>query len=97
MAGITTLDLVIVGVYLIFIMWIGIRSSKKVTNDDDNYVWIADGVTRKLSSPKKKKLKHLDLKPVVLESIANKLIENKKVFDSELRSAIQNTQYFKKV
>lgn len=35
MAGITTLDLVIVGVYLIFIMWIGIRSSKKVTNDDD--------------------------------------------------------------
>lgn len=64
---------------------------------DDNYVWIADGVTRKLSSPKKKKLKHLDLKPVVLESIANKLIENKKVFDSELRSAIQNTQYFKKV
>lgn len=35
MAGITTLDLVIVSAYLIFIMWIGIRSSKKVTNDDD--------------------------------------------------------------
>lgn len=32
---ITVLDLVIVGIYLVFIMYIGIHASKKVTNDDD--------------------------------------------------------------
>ena len=55
---------------------------------DVNYVVIADGDLRRLSSPKKKKLKHLELRIDVLDSIAAKLDEGKKVFDAELRSAI---------
>lgn len=58
---------------------------------DDNYVLIADGVMRRLNKPKKKKLKHLSLKPIVIESIANKLKASEKVFDAELKSAIINT------
>ncbi len=58
---------------------------------DNEYVMIADGVVRKLANPKKKKLKHLKLKPVVLEGIAKKLNEGMKVFDAELKSAIINT------
>jgi len=58
---------------------------------DDNYVMIADGVVRKLAKPKKKKLRHLSLKPVVLDVIGEKLESNKKVFDAELKSAIINT------
>ncbi len=58
---------------------------------DSAYVLVADGVMRKLAKPKKKKLKHLGLKPVVLEEIAEKLQEGKKVFDAELKSAIINT------
>lgn len=58
---------------------------------DDEYVLIADGMLRKLSKPKKKKLKHLRLKPVVLQSIGQKLSENKKVFDAELKSALINS------
>ncbi len=58
---------------------------------DEQYVMIADGVFRKLAAPKKKKLKHLSLKPVVIEPIAEKLMSGKKVFDAELRSAIINT------
>ena len=58
---------------------------------DEEYVWIADGVMRKLAKPKKKKLKHLSLKPVVLEAIAEKLEDGRKVFDAELKSAIINT------
>lgn len=58
---------------------------------DDNYVMIADGVMRKLNKPKKKKIKHLSIKPAVLDVIAEKLAEGKKVFDAELKSAIINT------
>jgi ribosomal protein L14E/L6E/L27E len=58
---------------------------------DGQYVMIADGVLRKLAKPKKKKLKHLSLKPAVLETIAGKLENGTKVFDAELRSAIIGT------
>lgn len=61
---------------------------------DEDYVFIADGEMRKLATPKKKKLKHLDLKPIVMQSIASKLCEGYKVFDSEVRSAIRSTKYF---
>ena len=52
-------------------------------------VYIADGDRHKLSSPKKKNIKHVRSCGEVLEGIADKLIENKKVFESELRSALR--------
>lgn len=58
---------------------------------DSEYVLIADGVMRKLARPKKKKLKHLSLKPVALDVIGEKIADGKKVFDAELKSAIINT------
>lgn len=58
---------------------------------DSNYVLIADGVVRKLNKPKKKKIKHLSLKPIVLDGIAQKFQDGTKVFDAELKSAIINT------
>lgn len=61
---------------------------------DDQYVNIADGSLRLLSSPKKKKIRHLDTKPEVLEGIKEKIINNKKVFDAELRSALRALRYF---
>lgn len=62
---------------------------------DEPYVLIADGALRRLKKPKKKKLKHLDLQPVVLEGIGEKLKQGSKVFDAELRSALKNTQQAK--
>lgn len=61
---------------------------------DEQYVHISDGDLRRLSCPKKKKLKHLDIKPEVLEGIRDKLLNGKKVFDAELRSAIRALRYF---
>lgn len=55
---------------------------------DENYVIISDGVKRKLKSSKKKKLKHLDLKPVVLDEIAKK-IEIKRLLDSDIERALR--------
>ena len=51
--------------------------------------YLADGGMRKLKAPKKKNVKHVSNSGVVLSSIATKLVEGKKVFDSEVKSALR--------
>ena len=60
-----------------------------VTQVGRDVVYLADGGMRKLNSPKKKNVKHVSDSGVVLESIASKLTEGKKVFDSEVKSALR--------
>jgi len=60
---------------------------------DEEYVYISDGDYRKLANPKLKKVKHLKITPVVLATIKEKLIDEKKVFDAELRSAIMKAGF----
>ena len=60
---------------------------------DDNHVLVADGETRKLANPKKKKLKHLIFEPDTSEVIRGKLTEGKKVFDAEIRKTILTLGY----
>ena len=54
----------------------------------DEFVLMADGELRKTERPKRKKIKHLHAKPVFFPEIANKLLENIAVTDSELRKAL---------
>jgi len=56
---------------------------------EKDYVLIADGALRKLKAPKKKKLKHLTLTYDRLEAIGTKLVQGKKVFDTELKGALR--------
>lgn len=60
-----------------------------VVQSTDEFVWISDGNLRRLSSPKKKNVKHVKSNGTVLEAIAQKIRDNKKVFDSEVRSALR--------
>ena len=60
-----------------------------VTAMDDGVYYLADGGMRKLKAPKKKNVKHVSDSGVVLSSIAAKLTEGKKVFDSEVKSALR--------
>ncbi len=60
-----------------------------VTDVENNAVYLADGGMRRLASPKKKNLKHVSDSGVRLEAIAAKLSEGKKVFDSEVKSALR--------
>lgn len=57
---------------------------------DDNYVLIADGDLRKLSSPKKKKIKHLAFQNSYAEDIMESLKENKRLNDADLRKSLQS-------
>ena len=57
---------------------------------DEQYVLIADGALHKLAKPKKKKVKHLKSMECSIEQIAQKLKDETKVFDSEVRNAIES-------
>ncbi len=54
---------------------------------DENYVLMADGLTRKIAHPKKKKVKHLRPKPIMVEVDGAKL-PNHYLQDSDLRTAL---------
>jgi len=55
---------------------------------DEQFVLMADGQSRKLAHPKKKKVKHLRPKPIVVNINADTL-PNKHLQDSDLRSALE--------
>lgn len=57
--------------------------------DAKGFVYLADGGMRKLNAPKKKNIKHVSYSGVNLTVIAEKLHQGKKVFDSEVKSALR--------
>ncbi len=56
---------------------------------DEVYVKIADGDLRRVDTPKLKKIKHLKLQGEIIEKLAEKFEEGKKVFDAEVKSALR--------
>lgn len=55
----------------------------------EGFVNVVDGNYRKISSPKRKNIKHLKLMPYTAELIATKLSSGKQVFDTEIYSALK--------
>ena len=55
---------------------------------DEQYVMMADGLTRKLDHPKKKKVKHLHPKPFLMEGVAEGLA-SRQLLDSHLRKFLK--------
>ena len=54
---------------------------------DENFVLMADGLTRKIAHPKKKKVKHLRPKPILV-NVDGATLPNKHLQDSDLRRAL---------
>ena len=52
------------------------------------YVFKVDGDLKKIEKPKKKKIKHLELTGIVVDSLSEKLKNNLKVTNSEIRKAL---------
>ena len=59
---------------------------------DSEYVYLVDGQLRKMEKPKKKKLKHLESRKVYFSSLRQKLEGGQRVFDYEVRQALQAAQ-----
>jgi ribosomal protein L14E/L6E/L27E len=55
----------------------------------EDFVLLADGLIRKIETPKKKKIKHITHYGVASERIMQKLEEGKKITNAELRKMIK--------
>ena len=64
-----------------------------VDNEDKEYIYIADGCLRKVTSPKRKKKKHISAKPFMAEEDIRIKIETKKVSDSDIRKSLKALGY----
>ena len=56
-----------------------------VIDADEQYVYLADGKSRRLEKPKRKKRKHIEQIPRTESRIAEKIRNGDKVLNSELR------------
>jgi len=61
-----------------------------VVREDSKYVYLCDGKLKKLSNPKKKSRKHIQIiKHCKNEELAAKLTSGLKVYDEEIKLAIK--------
>lgn len=60
--------------------------------EDDKFVKICDGKSRKLEKPKRKKVKHLKNTFMVLDEIAKKLEENQVIHNKNIEKALKSLQ-----
>ena len=59
-----------------------------VIDADEQYVYLADGKSRRLEKPKRKKRKHIEQIPRTASRIAEKIRNGEKVLNSELRKEL---------
>ena len=59
-----------------------------VIDADEQYVYLADGKSRRLEKPKRKKRKHVEQIPRTESRIAEKIRNGEKVLNSELRKEL---------
>ena len=61
-----------------------------VISEEDNYLFLSDGKRRKVSNPKKKKIKHVSFSGVTDEFILKRLTTTGKLTNKEVRYALSN-------
>ena len=60
-----------------------------VLDVDDTYLYLVDGKSRRLESPKKKKKKHVQVTNDTVPEIANKIINGNRLTNAEIRRGLK--------
>ncbi len=60
---------------------------------DSEHVLIADGRTRSIAQPKKKKLKHLHIEPKTADQVRESILSGKQATDADIRKALDALGY----
>ena len=68
------------------------RSFVVLAPPDGDYVMMADGLTRKLEHPKKKKMKHLRPRPIRMDALET-LRAQRRLKDSDVRSFLKENGF----
>ena len=61
-----------------------------VCAQEENFVYLCDGKSRKVGNPKKKKIKHVSFLGVKDDFIVKRLVETGKLTNKEVRYALSN-------
>lgn len=62
-----------------------------VINEDENYVYLADGRSKKVNNPKKKNIKHVQLiKNIYNIAIQEKIMQHQLLSDAEIVKVIKD-------
>lgn len=54
----------------------------------DEYLYVVDGNLRRIENPKKKKKKHIQPMHIVIDSIEDKIINDKKLTNADIRKEL---------
>lgn len=60
-----------------------------IVDEQDGYVFLADGKLRKLEHPKRKKIKHVQITNFVVEDIKKKLEDGSYLLDADISKALK--------
>lgn len=60
-----------------------------IIDNDETYVYIADGINKSVSNPKKKKYKHIQVICTVADPVKQKLDHQKTLTDQDIADAIK--------
>lgn len=63
-----------------------------VLSIEDRYLYLANGKTRKLAKPKRKKIIHVQPTHYVDADMAEKLIQSEYILDADIRKALKSYQ-----
>lgn len=61
-----------------------------ITKVENNYVYLVDGNIRKVENPKKKKIKHIELTEFFDAEIADRIRNNNKITNQDIRKSLKN-------
>ena len=61
-----------------------------VIDMDEQYLWLVNGINRRLEAPKKKKKKHVQITHAVAQEIADKLDRDDKLSNAEIRRCLKD-------
>ena len=63
-----------------------------VTKTEDNYIYIVDGNIHKMENPKYKKVKHIEIIDKCEEYLRERLLNNNKVTNQDIKRALKKFQ-----
>jgi large subunit ribosomal protein L14e len=63
---------------------------------EDRFVYVCDGRIRRIEKPKKKNIRHLEYNGTVIDILNEKLNNNMKVTNAEIRKALESYKEIKK-
>lgn len=59
-----------------------------IIDKEDEYLYLVDGILRRIDNPKKKKIKHIQPTNIIIDIIKNKIENDEKITNADIRKQL---------